>query len=134
MAGLLKRFFSHFGSKKGGHESKETVSTYAGFSVKVAVPAHANVPVVSPCHSGEGGVQGLRWYVDGLRTDDDGDVADEFWSEVPTSHKFGADTGRNLSTLELVVSTRPVRLAGPVCTQHGNVHQSVESAGVPLWA
>ncbi|WOL05467.1 hypothetical protein Cni_G14196 [Canna indica] len=44
-----------------------------GFSMQVPVG-----PVLVPCDSGEGGVQGFRWFTRRLHIDEDGDVADEF--------------------------------------------------------
>lgn len=76
-------------------------------------------------------MQGLKWYSERLRVDDDGDVAEEFLSEVvspgPSSRSWPPH-------LEAVRQTKPVKLKGPVCTHDGNVDQFVvESSGRNLW-
>ncbi|RAL54733.1 unnamed protein product [Cuscuta campestris] len=56
-----------------------------GFSIPIQVPVEKPPPpgpILFPCTSGDGGIQGLRWYAKRLRVDEDGDVADEFISEI----------------------------------------------------
>ncbi|KAL2629916.1 hypothetical protein R1flu_014602 [Riccia fluitans] len=66
------------------YQTTEQTTSPGGFGVKVAVPVEPSTrgPVVAQCTYGNGGVQGLKWYADKLRVDDDGDVAQEFLSEV----------------------------------------------------
>lgn len=78
-------------------------------------------------------MQGLRWYADKLRVDDDGDVAQEFLSEV-IPETPGPYNTRRPPRFESVPRTRPVKLKGDVCTHDGNVHQHVESPIGSHWA
>jgi len=79
-------------------------------------------------------VQGLTWYAENLRADDDGDVAQEFLEEVLPSETQGGPHNKKsrLLVFETVLHTKPVKLKGPVRIQDGNVHQSVEFSGNPL--
>jgi hypothetical protein len=77
-------------------------------------------------------MQGLTWYAENLRADDDGDVAQEFLEEIipktqvdPSNNKKSTLAGFKAVTH----TTRPVKLKGPVCIQDGNVHQLVEFSG-----
>ncbi|CAN7026956.1 hypothetical protein IGI04_025127 [Brassica rapa subsp. trilocularis] len=49
-----------------------------GVPVQVAVERSNPGPILQPCPSSDGVVQGLRWYSMRLRIDEDGDIADEF--------------------------------------------------------
>jgi hypothetical protein len=133
MAGIFRKIFGFTHKKENEKKPQDTVpQKTGGFSVKVAVPADPTLyaPVVTQCN-GNGGVQGLTWYAERLRADDDGDVAQEFLKEV-VPRAQGPD--RNAQpTFEAVSHTRPVKLKGPVCTQNGNVHQTVELSGKYLW-
>ncbi|CAM6046506.1 unnamed protein product [Sphagnum compactum] len=139
MAEILKKLFG-FGQKEETRKKAVTTDKVpdggGGFSVKVAVPAnsttiHAAAPVIARCY-GNGGIQGLTWYAENLRADDDGDVAQEFLEEIipktqvdPSNNKKSTPAGFEAVTH----TTRPVKLKGPVCIQDGNVHQSVEFSG-----
>ncbi|OIV94665.1 hypothetical protein TanjilG_25889 [Lupinus angustifolius] len=63
---------------------KENGLPRKGFSVpaQVVIDRPHLGPILTPSTSGDGGVQGLRWYAKHLRIDEDGDVADEFLDEV----------------------------------------------------
>ncbi|CAK9196784.1 hypothetical protein BDL97_11G055400 [Sphagnum fallax] len=127
MAGIFKKFFG-FGHKeettKKTAEEKIPATGGGGFSVKVAVSADIT-PVLARCY-GHGGVQGLTWYAENLRADDDGDVAQEFLEEVLPSETQGGPHNKKsrLLAFETVLHTKPVKLKGPVRIQDGNVHQS----------
>lgn len=130
MATFIRKLFGHFGAKKDHAYRKPVVRSeeeVGGFGVKVAAAAEItmHVPVVSWSAYGNGGVQGLKWYLQKLRVDNDGDVAQEFLSEVIPDciddHHQGMPPG-----LESVAQTMPAVLKGPVYTQDGNVHQAVE--------
>ncbi|CAL9781356.1 unnamed protein product [Musa acuminata subsp. burmannicoides] len=107
-----------------------------GFSVHVpvAVERPSVGPVLVPCDPGEGGVQGFRWYTRRLRMDEDGDVADEFLSEViaqmPPTHNQIAPP-----KFQVKYNTRPTAMAmrKQVIVADGNVHQSLEYQGRLQW-
>ena len=71
------------------------------------------------------GLQGLQWYAEKLKMDEDGDVAQEFLDEV-VSHAPGS-LPRACRNFKLIVKTIPAKLKGPVCTSDGNVVQCIES-------
>ena len=66
-------------------------------------------------------LQGLQWYAEKLKMDEDGDVAQEFLSETITSH---SDSDNH--NLEVKIPAKPIRLKGPLCILNGNVYQYVE--------
>ncbi|KAL3687796.1 hypothetical protein R1sor_014105 [Riccia sorocarpa] len=117
------------------YQKPEQAASPGGFGVRVAVPLEPAVrgPVVSQCTYGNGGVQGLKWYADKLRVDDDGDVAQEFLSEV-IPETPGPYNKRRPPRFESVPRTRPAKLKGDVHTHDGNVHQHVESPLGSHWA
>lgn len=128
MAGLFKKIIGCFGLSKDDAAKHSAPQIPARFSVQVAVPTEREVPapVVSECPHGAGGVQGLRWYAEKLKMDEDGDVAQEFLSEVsPRASGKGPDNSRS-SHLVVKMHTRPVKLKGPVSTLDGNVHQCIQ--------
>lgn len=149
MAGLFRRLFGHVGhSHRKNEAAKKAAENVAEkvpkTTVKVPIPQERKVdppvirqirlnppPVVSKCTYGNGGVQGLKWYSERLRVDDDGDIAEEFLSEVVPSG-FG-NRSRRARFESSRQQTRPVTLKGPVCTHDGNVHQIVESSGKSTW-
>jgi hypothetical protein len=149
MAGLFRRLFGHVGhSHRKNEAAKKAAETVAekkvpASTVNVPAPRERKVdppvirrvqhhtPVVSKCTYGNGGVQGLTWYSERLRVDDDGDIAEEFLSEVVPSG-FG-NRSRRARFESSRQQTRPVTLKGPVCTHDGNVHQIVETSGKSTW-
>ncbi|KAM0935653.1 hypothetical protein DsansV1_C28g0205091 [Dioscorea sansibarensis] len=134
IAGMLG--FSRDDGHDGGHEAEEDDDRKAndvhhrgmkGFSVQVPVPVDrpALGPVLIPCKVGDGGVQGFRWYSRRLRIDEDGDMADEFLSEVcatETHPKF-----------EVKYNTRPAAIKKQVISDDGNVCSSIEFQGKLQW-
>lgn len=78
--------------------------------------------------------QGFRWYTRRLRMDEDGDVADEFLSEViaqmPPTHNQIAPP-----KFQVKYNTRPTAMAmrKQVIVADGNVHQSLEYQGRLQW-
>lgn len=136
MAGFFKKIFNHFGLFKDGGDTQSVGKTPAGFSVRVAAPTEKelNAPVVSECTPGAGGVQGLRWYAEKLRMDEDGDVAQEFLGEVMPQPSVPGSGLRGSRNFEVKMQTRPVKLKGPVCTLDGNVHQSIDSSTGVHWS
>ncbi|KAJ7517530.1 hypothetical protein O6H91_21G027700 [Diphasiastrum complanatum] len=127
VVGFFRRIWSHFGFNKEADNKRSSADLEGGFGVKIHVAAKpiSTGPVVSQCSSGNGGVQGLKWYSEKLCSDEDGDVAEEFFHE-PQPETLGEKT----SGLEATVKTNPVKLKGPVCTFDGNVYQFVETSGV----
>eukprot|EP00271_Cylindrocystis_brebissonii_P005111 TRINITY_DN17055_c0_g1_i1.p1 TRINITY_DN17055_c0_g1~~TRINITY_DN17055_c0_g1_i1.p1 ORF type:complete len:173 (+),score=27.56 TRINITY_DN17055_c0_g1_i1:215-733(+) len=107
-------------------------ATGGGFKVQRAVrseqPRH--VPVVRETESGDGGIQGLSWYSERLKMDEDDDVADEFYNEVVTKTPDGASATKQKGctpSLEAVLGwrLRSIRPCGPIQIADGNVLQSV---------
>ncbi|XP_031288112.1 uncharacterized protein LOC116146803 [Pistacia vera] len=115
---------------------QETGLPRKGFGVKVQVPVERpqQGPVLVPCTSGDGGVQGLGWYAKRLRIDEDGDVADEFLDEV-SSHTSASmeEQHRPLPTFEVRYSTRPAIVKNQVLTPDGKIQQCVEYQGRLQW-
>ncbi|KAM5573363.1 hypothetical protein ABKV19_013077 [Rosa sericea] len=102
-----------------------------GFSVpvQVAVDRPPPGPILIPCRSGDGGVQGLRWHAQRLRMDEDGDVADEFLDEVFPD----MSASRENRMFEVKSSTRPAKVKSQALSQDGRIQQRVEYRGRSLW-
>lgn len=77
--------------------------------------------------------QGFRWYTQKLLADEDGDIAEEFINEVLPDVR-GRDDVREHPRLEVMHSTKPITLKGPVLSMNGNIHQHAEHAGKLLLA
>ncbi|GLT91204.1 hypothetical protein SLE2022_091040 [Rubroshorea leprosula] len=115
---------------------QETGFPRKGFSVPVQVAADRpqSGPVIVPCTSGGGGVQGLRWYAKRLKIDEDGDVADEFLDEVLQETSVSAeDEQRSLPKFQIKYSTRPAKVRNQVLSLDGKIQQSVEYQGKLQW-
>ncbi|KAJ4848012.1 hypothetical protein Tsubulata_009340 [Turnera subulata] len=104
-----------------------------GFAVpvQVAVDRPHLGPVLLPCTSGDGGVQGLRWYAKRLRIDEDGDVADEFLEEVlpETSTNDADDQHKPLPRFEVKYSTRSAKVKNQVLSADGKIEHRIEHQG-----
>jgi len=145
MAGLFKRFLGRLGlfAKEENNEKQQQppasvngcVKPPQGSSVRTAMPADSVLqgPVVYQCSSGDGGVQGFRWYSQKLRVDEDGDVAEEFLNEV-LPDLTGSDDSKEVPRLKVNQSTKPAKLRSDMSTENGNVYQKVEHAGRLRWA
>ncbi|PON57059.1 phospholipid hydroperoxide glutathione peroxidase [Parasponia andersonii] len=113
---------------------KETGLPRKGFSVpvQVAVDRSQPGPLLARSDSGDGGVQGLRWYAKRLRMDEDGDVADEFFDEV-TLETSSTSTAENERTpfprFQVKYSTRPAKVKKQVLLHDGRIQQYVEHQG-----
>jgi hypothetical protein len=95
------------------------------YGTKKKARLFADTKFVSLC------AKGLKWYSERLRVDDDGDIAEEFLSEVLPA---GPGNRNRRARFECVrQKTRPVTLKGPVCTHNGNVHQIIETLGKSSW-
>ncbi|KAK3183053.1 hypothetical protein Dsin_030339 [Dipteronia sinensis] len=115
---------------------QETGLPRKGFGVKVQVPVDRPQPgpVLIPCTSGDGGVQGLRWYAKCLRIDEDGDVADEFLDEVLTEISATVEEKHTpLSKFEVRYSTKPAKVKNQVLSLDGRIQQCVEYQGRLQW-
>lgn len=107
-----------------------------GFSVPVQVPVERAQlgPVIVPCNSGEGGIQGLRWYARRLRIDEDGDVADEFLDEVPADTSMNTENhNRKLPRFEVKYNAKPAKVRSQVLLPNGKIQQQVEYQGRLEW-
>ncbi|KAI4327268.1 hypothetical protein L6164_019751 [Bauhinia variegata] len=104
-----------------------------GVQVQVGVDRPQSGPIVVPCSSGDGGVQGLRWYAKRLRIDEDGDVADEFLDEV-SSEKSAVTVDRHKTTVRFKAkyNTRPAKVKEQVLSD-GKLKQCVEHQGRLQW-
>ncbi|XP_050378882.1 uncharacterized protein LOC126796159 [Argentina anserina] len=102
-----------------------------GFSVpvQVAVDRPLPGPILIPCRSGDGGVQGLRWHAKRLRIDEDGDVADEFLEEVFPDMSASRESRR----FEVKSGTRPAKVKSQAISQDGRIQQRVEYRGRSVW-
>lgn len=155
--GVLRKMMDFFGllkdenrEKKGedndeekDHANQEETRQHRptkGFSVQVPVPVPVHVdrpaphlgPILSPCHLGQGGLQGLRWHAKHLKMDEDGDVAEEFLDEV-LPEVSGTDTRKSLPKFAVRCSTRPVNIRKQIITNGGNFLQSFEHKGSLQW-
>ncbi|KAJ7003584.1 hypothetical protein NC653_008717 [Populus alba x Populus x berolinensis] len=134
--------FLGFAKDDGGHEApfrsnfQETGLPRKGFSVplQVAVERPQLGPVIVYCNSGDGGVQGLRWYAKRLRIDEDGDVADEFFDEVlPDTSSNVDEQHKRLLRFEVKYSTRPAKIKTQMMSHDGKIQQCVEHQGRLQW-
>eukprot|EP00258_Populus_trichocarpa_P019828 XP_006385640.2 uncharacterized protein LOC18096960 isoform X1 [Populus trichocarpa] len=115
---------------------QETGLPRKGFSVplQVAVERPQLGPVIVSCNSGDGGVQGLRWYAKRLRIDEDGDVADEFFDEVlPDTSSSVDEQHKPLPRFEVKYSTRPAKIKTQMMSHDGKIQQRVEHQGRLQW-
>ncbi|XVF51963.1 hypothetical protein PTKIN_Ptkin04bG0226400 [Pterospermum kingtungense] len=108
-----------------------------GVPVQVAVDRPQLGPVLLPCTSGDGGVQGLKWYAKRLRIDEDGDVADEFLDEILPETSSAASTESEKKNpfpkFEVKYSTRPAKVKTQVMSHDGKIQQCVEYQGRLQW-
>ncbi|XP_021765667.1 uncharacterized protein LOC110730196 [Chenopodium quinoa] len=106
-----------------------------GFSVPVQVPVERPVvgPILVPCN-GDGGVQGLKWYAQRLRIDEDGDVADEFFNEVSreTSHAM-QDQSKSFPRYQVKANVRHAKVKNQQMTPDGKFQQLVDFQGQLQW-
>ncbi|KAK6250962.1 hypothetical protein QQP08_010149 [Theobroma cacao] len=117
---------------------QETGLPRRGFSVpvQVAVDRPQPGPLLLPCTSGDGGVQGLKWYAKRLRIDEDGDVADEFLDEVlpETSSAASAENEQKpFPKFKVKYTTRPAKVKTQVLSHDGKIQQCVEYQGSLQW-
>ncbi|KAF8027221.1 hypothetical protein BT93_E0205 [Corymbia citriodora subsp. variegata] len=112
---------------------QETGLPRRGFSVpvKVAVDRPAPGPVLVPCDSGDGGVQGLQWCAKRLRIDEDGDVAHEFLDEMLPD--AAEPEGKPQPKFAPRYSTRPAMVKNQVISHDGKVRHCVEHHGRLEW-
>ncbi|CAH9101330.1 unnamed protein product [Cuscuta epithymum] len=109
-----------------------------GFSIPIQVQAEKPAlpgPIISPCTLGDGGVQGLRWYGKGLKVDEDGDVADEFISEIPPEN-LGIEQGqkRQFPRFEVKYQTRQAKVRNQaLLSPDGKIQLFVELHGRLEW-
>ncbi|OMO77255.1 hypothetical protein CCACVL1_15132 [Corchorus capsularis] len=109
-----------------------------GFSVpvQVAVDRPQPGPLLLPCISGDGGVQGLKWYAKRLRVDEDGDVADEFLEEVLPETLVTASAENEqkpFPKFQVKYSTKPAKVRTRVMSHDGKLQPCVEYQGRLQW-
>ncbi|KAB2632220.1 hypothetical protein D8674_028467 [Pyrus ussuriensis x Pyrus communis] len=113
---------------------QETGLPRKGFSVPRQVVVDRNLPgpVIVPCRSGDGGVQGLKWHAKRLRIDEDGDVADEFLDEVFPGMSISTENNRALPRFEVKHNTKPAKVKSQALYD-GKIRQCVEYRGRSQW-
>ncbi|CAN6579721.1 unnamed protein product [Malus baccata var. baccata] len=113
---------------------QETGLPRKGFSVPRQVVVDRNLPgpVLVPCRSGDGGVQGLQWHAKKLRIDEDGDVADEFLDEVFPGMSISTENNRALPRFEVKHNTKPAKVKTQAL-HDGKIRQRVEYRGTSQW-
>lgn len=107
-----------------------------GFSVPVQVAVSRDLPgpIIVPCNTGAGGLQGLRWYAKRLRVDEDGDVADEFLNEIPSDTPSSTEENhRKFPRFELKYSTKPAMVTSQALSAAGKIKYRVEYQGKLEW-
>ncbi|XP_016201548.1 uncharacterized protein LOC107642650 [Arachis ipaensis] len=111
---------------------QETGLPRRGFSVpaQVVVDRPQPGPVITPCTSGNGGVQGLKWYAKRLRIDEDGDVADEFIEEISLESSAAAvDHYQMEPRFKLKYNTKPVKVRKQIMSDERKLQHCVEHQG-----
>lgn len=105
-----------------------------GFSVPVQVPVERPVvgPILVPCN-GDGGLQGLRWYAERLRIDEDGDVADEFYHEVSPDTIVVQDQPKPMPRFQVKRNVRRAKVNNQQMTPDGKFQHLVECQGRLQW-
>lgn len=73
--------------------------------------------------------QGLRWYAKRLRVDEDGDVADEFLSEVLPEKVSIEEQNRQFPKFEVKYQTKPAKIRNQVLSSAGKIQLCVEHQG-----
>ncbi|XP_068306090.1 uncharacterized protein [Pyrus communis] len=113
---------------------QETGLPRKGFSVprQVVVDRSLPGPVIVPCRSGDGGVQGLKWHAKRLRIDEDGDVADEFLDEVFPGMSISTENNRALPRFEVKHNTKAAKVKSQAL-HDGKIRQCVEYRGRSQW-
>ncbi|KAK4788867.1 hypothetical protein SAY86_020186 [Trapa natans] len=123
---------------QGGTDFRRTGLPRKGFGVPVAVSVEPSNPgtVIEPSSSGDGGVQGLRWYAKHLRIDEDGDAAHEFIEEVlpkASSLTEGEGHKRQIPKFQLHYSTQPAKVKEQMVAFGGRIQHCVENQGRLQW-
>ncbi|XP_034711399.1 uncharacterized protein LOC117933920 [Vitis riparia] len=114
-------------------EVEDTRLPRKGFSVPAQVVIERG-PLLVPCTSGEGGVQGLKWYAKRLRVDEDGDVADEFIDEVsPDTSSSAEDHRRPLPRFQVNYRNRAAKVRNQKMSLDGKIQQGLEFQGRLMW-
>ncbi|KAF4404353.1 hypothetical protein G4B88_014809 [Cannabis sativa] len=114
-----------------GTEKSQRNTTPLTVPVQVSVDRSLPGPILAPSDSGDGGVQGLKWYAKRLRIDEDGDVADEFIDEV-TRESLSMNTEHEkkpLPKFQAKYGTRPAKVQKQVVLHNGRLQQYVEHQG-----
>ncbi|CAN1173651.1 hypothetical protein LINPERPRIM_LOCUS9409 [Linum perenne] len=101
-----------------------------GFSVPVQVPVDRQHPgpVLLPCKAGDGGVQGLKWHAKRLKTDEEGDVADEFLDETLSSNSSEQHTSSS-TRFEAKLGVRQAKVKRQVMSRDGKLQHIIEFQG-----
>ncbi|XP_059299231.1 uncharacterized protein LOC132051955 [Lycium ferocissimum] len=151
--GIFRRLagFLGFSKDEGGHEVRDVEEDdnniapphnnnnnvpRKGFSVPVQVPVSRDLPgpILIPCKTGAGGVQGLRWYAKRLRIDEDGDVADEFLNEIPPDTPSSTEENhRKFPRFELKYTTKSAKVTSQALSAAGKIKYRVEYQGRLEW-
>ncbi|XP_047327624.1 uncharacterized protein LOC124931243 [Impatiens glandulifera] len=113
----------------------ETHLPRKGFSVpvQVAVDRPQVVPLFIPCRVGDGGLQGLKWYAQQLKIDEDGDIADEFFEEIVTNTGDHQEQDHSMARFEVKYVVRPAKVRNQALSLNGKIQHSVDFQGRVEW-
>ncbi|TKY70715.1 hypothetical protein E2542_SST07007 [Spatholobus suberectus] len=102
-----------------------------GVPAQVVVDRPQLGPVLTPSTSGDGGLQGLGWYVKRLRMDEDGDVADEFLDEVSSQmpEALAVNPHKTTASFKLKYDTKPVKVKKQILLDGKIIQQFAEHQG-----
>ncbi|PHT45586.1 hypothetical protein CQW23_14744 [Capsicum baccatum] len=140
--GIFRRLAGFLGfSKDDGHAVRDDDNNVASHNNNVppkgftaSVSRYVPGPILVPCITGAGGIQGLRWYVKRLRIDEDGDVADEFLNEIPSDTPSSTEENqRKFPRFELKYNTRPAKVTSQGLSATGKIKYRVEYQGKLEW-
>ncbi|KAJ8557918.1 hypothetical protein K7X08_004684 [Anisodus acutangulus] len=105
---------------------------HKGFSVPVSRDLPG--PIIIPCNTSTGGVQGLKWYAKRLRIDEDGDVADEFLNEIPSDTPSSTEENhKKFPRFELKYTTKLAKVTSQALSPAGKIKYRVEYQGRLEW-
>ncbi|KAG4973105.1 hypothetical protein AAZX31_11G041800 [Glycine max] len=127
--GFFKRVAGFLGFGNHKHDSKDETDDGQPRVRETVVDRPHLAPVLTPSTSGDGGIQGLDWYVNHLRMDEDGDLADQFLDEVSSEKPEGVavDHHKTQARFKLKNGTKSVRVKKPILLGGKIIPQIVES-------
>ncbi|KAH9625301.1 hypothetical protein KSS87_017250 [Heliosperma pusillum] len=113
-------------------KSKVKADHNSNVPVQLPLDRHAMGPILYPCDPHHGGVQGLKWYAGSLKTDKDGDVANEFLYEF-TADTPGISQDREKPRFLQCHDLKPAEVKQQRMTQDGKLQCCVDRQGQLVW-